>query len=124
MMSADDRRTTGQRASVILALALCLVLLGTLDGHPVLGSTSPAASAAARTLTPGYGALPLLFEPNVGQAPREVKYLAHTEDGVVALTEHGMFLSLTDGRDEGRSTTIRLSPVGGSAHPRLVAMNR
>ncbi len=35
-----------------------------------------------------YGRLPLVFEPNRGQADAQVKFLARTQGGTLFLTEH------------------------------------
>lgn len=57
--------------------------------EPRLGAAVPSAAKAvqtARPAIPNVRALPLSFEPNVGQAPGNVKFLAHLSAYRVALT--------------------------------------
>src|SRR5579872_2742756 len=76
-----------------------------------------AASAQARD----YGRLPLVFEPNQGQADREVKFLARTQGGTLFLTEREAVL-VSRGSEPvrmrlahaGKPKAIRgLEPTGG-----------
>jgi hypothetical protein len=111
--------------------------------EPVQGFFGGAALASA----PHYGALPLSFEPNVGQADRSVRYLAHGAGYTLLLTDAGAILSyvprttnavraslaalqspLHDVRGANETqrppVTMRLSPIGGASHPRIVAAGR
>src|SRR5580700_4974043 len=76
-----------------------------------------AASAQARD----YGRLPLVFEPNQGQADREVKFLAGTQGGTLFLTEREAVLASRGAEPvrmrlahAGKPKAIRgLEPTGG-----------
>jgi hypothetical protein len=133
--------------TLIPVLTLCLLVpLGAARSgaaEPVHGFYGGAALASA----PHYGALPLNFEPNVGQADRSVRYLVHGAGYTLLLTDAGAILSYVprtssavraslaalqsplhsipgENQTQYPPVTIRLSPVGGASHPRIVATGR
>jgi hypothetical protein len=61
---------------------------------------------------------PFYLEKNVGQAPAEVRYIAHAGSQTVFLTGRGKMISQIAG------TALSLTPVGGSSHPQPVAEDR
>jgi uncharacterized protein (TIGR03437 family) len=63
---------------------------------------------------------PLAFEPNVGQADAQVKYLAHASHGMLWLTEKGLVLSA--GGKTGSVVRVRFE--GGNAAPRIEAEDK
>ena len=58
-----------------------------------------ACSSLAASPTPQISVTALAFEPSVGQADEQVKYLAHASHGMLWLTEEGAVLG--DGGDGG-----------------------
>jgi hypothetical protein len=87
-------------------LAAALVLLGI--GGAELASVAPAGELQA---APGYGALPLAFEPNAGRGDRTIDFVAHSAAGTAYFTESGATLKLGAGR---RRDTIGLELVGAA----------
>ena len=77
--------------------------------HPATIGTLPN-----RTIS-GYDAAQMRFEPNVGQAPSSVQYLARGSGYAVALTESGTLLKL----HEAGTASLRVSLVGARANPTL-----
>jgi Beta-propeller repeat len=132
---------------LIPVLTLCLLIpVGAVRSgaaEPVHGFFGGAALASA----PHYGALPLSFEPNVGQADPHVRYLAHGPGYTLFLTDAGAVFSLASPSSDTRRDvlapqrvlphrisaprvaqrppiTIRLFPVDGARHPRIIASGR
>jgi hypothetical protein len=98
---------------------------GTADG--VIGRNDRATA---------YGRLPIRFEPNRGQAPPEVKYLAHDAGYSIALTDDGAILGLASTRsglsmpssqdrvERLRTAFLRVGLVGANPRPRMSAEQR
>jgi hypothetical protein len=125
-----------RRLLVLLALVAGLVVAPALQvqaAHqtPVL-SSQPASPSA-------YGQTALSFEPNVGQADPHVRFLLHGPGYTLFLTDQGMVVSVPQyapsshpGRITPRLSTpqvtrisvIRLSFLGGSAHPQFQGMSK
>jgi hypothetical protein len=113
------------------ALALCAVVLPGTD-RGVLGWPPHPAGGATLQNAERYGALPLRFEPNVGQADPSVLYIAHGAGYTLFLTRTGAILSFIeihpserkqsrrslDARSS-RSATLRLSFAGANSPPRV-----
>jgi len=95
--------------------------------------TPVATENLAPRLLSGYGSLPMIFEPNVGQAPVGVQYVAQGNAYAIALAENGATLKLASRTtpisaplghtyrvsEVSRSSTLRLSLVNANRHPRL-----
>jgi hypothetical protein len=83
-----------------LRLLFALAVVGAVLAQGVtIGRSAPsplAAHRAAGSPSPvtGYGALPVAFEPNVGQAPRQVRFLAHAAGYALSLTDSGIALGI------------------------------
>jgi hypothetical protein len=84
--------------------------------------------ASAPIRAHGFGSIPPAFEPNVGQAPAGVRYLAHGSGFTLYLTARGVIFSSSaelpaNGVESRRAgnTAITLDVVGGAAHPRMSA---
>jgi len=77
--------------------------------------TSPSLAARADAMKRDAS---FAFEGNVGQTDAEVKYLARTGDYTLFLTPTGPTLAL---RRAGASASVRISLIGASAYPTLVA---
>jgi Beta-propeller repeat len=83
---------------------------GVVQGpYPVTMGTLPN-----RTIS-GYDATLMRFEPNVGQAPSSVQYLARGTGYGVALTASGTILKLR----QAETASLRVSLVGARANPTL-----
>jgi hypothetical protein len=119
MFTGDEMMRLGS-AIVVRKLVLSTLLL-------LAAGRSPAFSAP-QSLPPGAiaHALPVVFEPNHGQAPQDVLYQARTEMGKMLLTADG--LTMIDFRD-GKPRELKLrfpgstsslcrgeSPTGGRAN--------
>ncbi len=91
-------RSHGSKA----CLALFMGALAHASHSAPQAPTAPPTSPAAQSVS--IAGLPLNFEPNSGQAPGEVQFLAHGPAYAIAITEEGAALSL------GRSTRASESP--------------
>jgi hypothetical protein len=77
-----------------------------------------------RCLLSGTGAslaaLPLMFEPNVGQADPAVRYLAHGSGYALALTETGATLNL---QQAGAEAVLQMEFVGPGLTPQITGLD-
>jgi hypothetical protein len=82
-----------------------------------VAAARPAPRIEAVTPHPvaAYAGLPIRFEPNVGQAPPSIAYLAHGSGYAVAITEQGAVLRLH------RNARLRLHPRRADARPAILA---
>ena len=69
---------------------------------------SPSSAAAQPQVASEYGKLPISFEPNVGQASSDVKYVARGSGYSLALSEQGALLSL---RQPGPKPGLKPAPM-------------
>ena len=104
--------------------AVCNSTINTMLAVAAMLTGCGSGSVAAKdTLgsgwVPGYGTLPIRFEPNIGQAPPPIKYLARGHGYTVAVTEAGAIVRFS--RDASRQMiaqpathdrTPRKSPAG------------
>ena len=67
-------------------LGACLACLQAASVNSNATVSSPAAASASR-LKEAYGKLPLSFEPNLGQAPRGVRYLTRVPGATILLRD-------------------------------------
>jgi hypothetical protein len=81
---------------------------------PLLGATCSSALSVAKSRQPSElpHALPVVFEPNYGQADPEVRYLARTSMGEVLLTADGITIFQVRGSDTHK---LKLAFPGSSA---------
>jgi len=79
--------------------------------------TLPAQTAMTPRQVPGYGKLPVRFEPNVGQAPPQIEYLARGNNYIVAITERGLMLSLSQGATAQNGARIATRTARASVSP-------
>jgi len=112
------------RKYVVLArLAIMMVLTGLLSG--VTSQVGPtdirlsrrSASTVLRLPIPGYGELPILFEPNVGQAPPQFAYVASGTGYQLALSEQGLTVALP-------AVAAKSSSGGGRSWPEYPSLLR
>jgi hypothetical protein len=83
-------------------------------------AATPTGAPASSHIARNYGALPIRFEPNVGQAPQAVKYLARDAGYSIALTQQGALLAL----QPGQPGVIGMNLVDASTDAKLRAEQR
>ena len=132
-LPSGDARKRNAVGATWRAACLAAALTAAPFAHAALGSaeqTQGAARIAAR-----WAAAPIRFEPNVGQAPEALRFVARGVGYGVGLGESGVMLELpaagagpsTPGRSGAEPSTpasIRLSLAGANPHPRLQAEGR
>jgi hypothetical protein len=72
------------------------------NSTPLDALATPATAVIAHHKVPDYDRLPIRFEPNVGQAPSPIDYLAQGPGYSVALTRQGAILRLRQSSSEPR----------------------
>ncbi|MFB3779165.1 MAG: SBBP repeat-containing protein [Bryobacteraceae bacterium] len=92
-----------------------LLLCGFLAVGALSASGVPAGASRA------FENLPAWFEPNLGQAGSEVRYLARGAGYTLTLEQAGAALSLIDGAQAAR---LRIDLAGGNAAPVVEALDR
>jgi hypothetical protein len=105
------RRAVG--IQVVFPLALALLALSRSGASAPAPEVRPARPPVRAALARDYGALPLLFEPNVGQGGRNVRYLSRGPGFSLALGEREAVLSV---RGADRPVHFRL--IGAAAASR------
>jgi hypothetical protein len=103
----------------------------------VAAAESGGAGADAQELAEGYGALPLSFEPNVGQTDERVAFLARARGYTVFVTPEETVLSLGGASEraepgpvaaarseEPAPSALRMRCAGASAPARVVALEK
>jgi hypothetical protein len=121
-----------------LAPLLSLALLG-VPAPPAAASDPPAEPAAASRIA--FRRPPVRFEPNLGQADSEVRFLARGSDATIFLTAGEAVLrvvepaTIPDRRSKGalgpdavepaarRTAVVRLKPVGADPRARAVGLD-
>jgi hypothetical protein len=102
--------------------SLTLTVIFAMVGVAVAAITSPSYGAAKSNALAGYGNLPLVFEPNQGQADERVRFLSRGPGYQLFLTETGAVLSLAGSRQRSEALKITLrsarvgSRIGGLDH--------
>ena len=102
------------RQAVSVAIATGLVA-------GVMATAASAGSSAADARRVAVTGLPLTFESNVGQADRDVRFLAHGSSHAIALTSDSAVLSLEPAPEATAPDVLRLQVVGGRSGVRPVA---
>jgi Beta-propeller repeat len=120
--------TTTARKKIITFVSASRVLVPILLLFALLvpGANRGAAQHAPYPIAGGglsharaYGALPLRFEPNVGQADPSVLFLAHGAGFTLFLTRRGAVLSLFASHPAGRNAHHRAPDSAGSRRATL-----
>ena len=112
---------------LLQSMALASVVVGSVGigfgvaaaragSSPTASSTSPVAQADVRR---EYGALPLSFEPNVGQAAAGVQFIARGTTYSAAFESNSVVMTPREG---GSPVTMRLE--GAAAHPAITGGNQ
>ena len=115
VVSSKSRNTT---AAAGVKLACHVAVLSMVIALWAL--VTPVAADDAR-LRAHVSSLPLAFEPNVGQAPGDVRYVSRGPGMRLELTPDGARLTPTTG--ERQSRTVRLRMAGTTAAPTLTAQD-
>src|SRR5687767_3340583 len=98
-----------------------LFLSATLPFCGLLTAASAPSDLPRRDLYPSHRKplvdvkvrMPLVFEPNVGQAAADVRWISRTPDGTMLLTPGGATLVVRGDQDKNRRVTMR---VVGARH--------
>jgi len=122
---------TGLLWSRILPAALLLVVAGatvlSLGSHPTGNGTAPGTrwagfnrQAQNAPTAAGFGKLPLMFEPNVGQTDPRVRFIARGSNYGLFLTDQDVVLSLRRSQRVGESrksgtSVVRMKLAGAHA---------
>ena len=120
--AAMERRNYVWKNVSAISAMLALALMPSFGGGGAVNPTQNVASArSAKTPAipgwhPHFDQLPILFEPNVGQAAAPIEYLARSNGFNVAVTEQGITLSLR----YSASSRNRMAPVMQAAVPGAV----
>ena len=105
-------------AAVLAGLALLVAALAAaavLIGAAIVGGPESAVSSARAAAASPLG-LPVSFERNVGQADRDVRFLAHAPGGTLFLTSTEAVVALRDG--SAAPDVLRMRLLGaGAAEP-------
>jgi hypothetical protein len=136
MVHQERENDMFQRLLVVVGFLVALLAVPALQ---VQAAPSAPALAIRAPSPASYGHAALSFEPNVGQADPHVRFLVHGPGYTLFLTDHGMVVSaphyaatapstrLTPRLSTPRVTStsvIRLSFLGGSAHPQFQGMSK
>ncbi len=89
------------------------LLVGALTGGTFGAQALAAGIPTQMALRASLVARPLNFEPNVGQAPQKVQYLAHGPSYAIELTRQGAVLALS-GRSSEASAAVQLRVQGAN----------
>jgi hypothetical protein len=111
------------RTTRILApLAVVMILFGAAYGETVERPTDLAPEETENQAGPALSdlsALPVSFEPNVGQARPAARFIARMEGGAFAFARSGVAIA-----PAARGDVVRMRFVGAASSPRLVAGER
>jgi len=103
---------------VQLRIFLALLFCSWATTSPLVAQAPPGATPSAKTPCVKWGDIPLSFEPNVGQEPAEVRYLARGSSYTLYLADAEMVLS---GRNQ---SPMRMKLLGANPAPRIVGDHR
>ncbi|MFN8389382.1 MAG: SBBP repeat-containing protein [Bdellovibrionota bacterium] len=124
----SNRSVRAYQVGLAIAFALTFQFLAANVGFAIAPSTDPALTSAhvkQSAIARAYGALPLRFEPNVGQVDPDVRYVARGHGHTTYLKERELQISLCGAAasdQEDRSITITLN-VGKDAATKLIGQD-
>ena len=124
-VAANEQRSVVD--ALLHAIALVSVVIGSIGIGAGVAAARAGSSSSARSTSPlapagvrhEYGALPLSFEANVGQASAGVQFMARGATYSAAFESNAVVLAPRDG---GTPVTMRLD--GAAAHPAITGGNR
>lgn len=141
-VSRTRRSSFGIAAATTASMAVFCVTAMLAAAAPVAGGFVAGVAAPQATAMPVHiplalRHLPIPFEPNVGQATAQVRYLARANDYSVALTERGAILRLNGTPQPGpaklwhraarvavKPAFVYLFPLDARANPRMEPEHR
>jgi hypothetical protein len=100
----------------------CALLLALSTGMASLAQSGPSANNNQRLRAAAHEKLPLAFEPNRGQAPSQVKFVAHSGPRSVFLTAGGTTLLLPGARSSER-LALQLKLLGANSMAETVGVD-
>jgi len=89
---------------------------------PILLATSSLRGSVETGALESYGKLPLSFEANQGQAPSEVKFMAHGNGYSLFLTAGEAVLSPNQGRSGRKEAAIEMKLEKANPSPRVIGL--
>jgi hypothetical protein len=107
------RHLSGLLVLTVIAVTLVIVLIKPPAGKPS-EPRPPAITALARPRMNFDAAPPVSFEPNLGQAPRLVKFLSRSADSTLFLTSSEAVLSPHPARPRDFARPLRMRIVGAN----------
>jgi hypothetical protein len=118
-------KSGSQRRTPAIALLACLVIGPTVHAEQAGTHGLPEPSSQAPRLeVPRRGELPILFEPNLGQAAPQFAYIASGVGYQLALSEDGLTLSLPTRRASPSTDHLHRMPPSRILHLRLIGAAR
>src|SRR5687767_4331682 len=99
--------------SRVTASMACAALFGTAAVPQKTLTTVPKIKAQVRT--------GLVFEPNVGQAGADVRWISRTPDRTLLLTRDEARMVL---RSDGKSSTVSMKIVGANRHAKTQGVEK
>ena len=114
VLGPTHRQMAGSGVNVAFHVAALFILVA------ICTLVAPAAADDSR-LRAHFSSLPLAFEPNVGQAPGDVRYVSRGPGMRLELAPDGARLTPATAEEQGR--TVRLGLVGASEAPTLTAQD-
>jgi hypothetical protein len=114
-MLARTGRSSIARTALAAGLALLLQSLAPATAAPAAARASDAAPPAVpvEAAAERYGALPMAFEPNVGQADRRVRYLTRGRGYAVFFTAHETVLALSGTGPQTATAGAKAGAIAG-----------
>jgi len=128
MRSACNEMTIGnlrvERSLIVALLTIGSIVIGASVSayRPPQHSYSEAAATRV-SVSRAYGQLPLSFEPNVGQARRDVDYLAHGAGFAIYLSPTAATLTVAGAAAAARSAVARLPDLSARRRAEVVRIN-
>jgi hypothetical protein len=106
---------------ILSGLSLIAAPARAADGQPSSPAKASDSAEQKQQAQSNYGKLPMSFEPNVGQAPGDARFISHGRGYTVLLTDQGATVQM-DKRDAPTSFRMKLlgsKPASASAADQL-----
>ena len=111
---------------ILLTVTACLAMLA-VSAPSILRARTPAdpqSILGARAAEDAYGRLPAFFEPNLGQAGSDARFLSRGPGYAVALANDQIVLRTTRAGSADANQLMRMRFVGSLPDPRIVGTGR